>query len=73
MTQWKKRASYAKPDDWIFASKRYRGRKPYWGQAILRNTFVLSRRVSELRDYSDGTLSATPTRLCCEVWEPSSR
>jgi integrase len=25
-----------KPDDWVFASRRHRGRRPYWGQAILR-------------------------------------
>lgn len=36
LRQRKKRASYSKPDDWVFASKRYRGRRPYWGQAILR-------------------------------------
>jgi site-specific recombinase XerD len=27
---------YMKPDDWVFASRRHRGRKPIWGQAILR-------------------------------------
>jgi integrase len=36
LTQWRKRSTYIKPDDWVFASKRYRGRRPYWGQAILR-------------------------------------
>ena len=36
LIQWKKRATYTKPDDWVFASKRFRGRRPYWGQAILR-------------------------------------
>lgn len=36
LTQWKKGSTLTKPDDWVFASKRYRGRKPYWGQAILR-------------------------------------
>jgi len=34
--QWRKRCAYIKPEDWVFASKRYRGRRPYWGQAILR-------------------------------------
>jgi hypothetical protein len=34
--QWRKRSTYIKPDDWVFVSKRYRGRRPYWGQAILR-------------------------------------
>ena len=27
---------YNKSDDWVFAGRRYRGRKPIWGQAILR-------------------------------------
>src|SRR6202521_3503377 len=36
LSQWRKQCVYTKPDDWIFASRRYRGRKPYWGQAILR-------------------------------------
>ncbi|MGA2428899.1 MAG: site-specific integrase [Candidatus Acidiferrum sp.] len=36
LMQWRKRSAYIKSDDWVFASKRYRGRRPYWGQAILR-------------------------------------
>ena len=36
LMQWRKRSNYIKPDDWVFASKRYRGRRPYWGQVILR-------------------------------------
>jgi len=36
LMQWRKRCIYAKREDWVFASKRYRGRRPYWGQAILR-------------------------------------
>lgn len=36
LMQWRKDCTYIKPDDWVFASKRYRGRRPYWGQAILR-------------------------------------
>jgi integrase len=36
LRQWRKRSTYIQPDDWVFASKRYRGRRPYWGQAILR-------------------------------------
>ena len=33
---WREKQPYRKPEDWVFASRRYRGRKPYWGQAILR-------------------------------------
>ena len=36
LTQWRKRCTYIKPQDWVFASKRHRGRRPYWGQAIMR-------------------------------------
>ena len=33
---WKGSARYTQPSDWVFASKRFRGRRPIWGQAILR-------------------------------------
>jgi len=33
---WREHQSHRKPDDWVFASGRRRGRNPYWGQAILR-------------------------------------
>ena len=36
LMHWKKLCAYIMPEDWVFASKRYRGRRPYWGQAILR-------------------------------------
>ena len=36
LIQWRKHCAYIKSEDWVFASKRYRGRRPYWGQAILR-------------------------------------
>jgi integrase len=68
--QWRKRCTYIKPEDWVFASKRYRGRRPYWGQAILRK-YV--RNESEFRSDLDGIRSGTPTRPCCEAWGLSSR
>lgn len=36
LLEWRKRCVFTKPDDWVFASRRYRGRRPYWGQAISR-------------------------------------
>jgi integrase len=36
LMKWRKGCTYIKPQDWVFASKRYRGRRPYWGQSILR-------------------------------------
>ena len=36
LVQWRRICCYKKSDDWVFASDRCRGRRPYWGQAILR-------------------------------------
>jgi hypothetical protein len=36
LVAWRNCSTYSKRDDWVFASKRYRGRRPYLGQAILR-------------------------------------
>ena len=36
LAKWRAERPYGKPDDWVFTSERRRGRKPYWGQAILR-------------------------------------
>ena len=36
LQNWRTHAVYSRPSDWIFASKRHRGRRPLWGQAILR-------------------------------------
>jgi integrase len=36
LLQWRRICRYNKSDDWVFASGRHRGRRPYWGQAILR-------------------------------------
>lgn len=36
LATWREDSRFAKCDDWVFASRRHRGRKPIWGQAILR-------------------------------------
>lgn len=36
LLKWREQQPYHKSDDWVFASRRFRGRKPYWGQAVLR-------------------------------------
>ena len=36
LMSWRKQSTYTNPDDWIFASRRHRGRHPFWGQAILQ-------------------------------------
>ena len=37
LIQWRERCRYREPEDWVFANEHYRGRHPYWGQAILRS------------------------------------
>ena len=36
LAKWKEVSRYIGADDWVFASRRHRGRRPIWGQAILR-------------------------------------
>jgi integrase len=36
LMEWKRRSAYTKSQDWLFASKWQRGRKPIQGQAVLR-------------------------------------
>jgi integrase len=36
LMEWKRRSAYTQSDDWLFASKWQRGRKPIQGQAVLR-------------------------------------
>jgi integrase len=33
---WRQESSYTKPDDWVWASPRKRGRDPFWPQTIMR-------------------------------------
>src|SRR5664279_2508450 len=36
LLQWREHCLYQKTEDWVFASRLHKGRKPCWGQAILR-------------------------------------
>jgi integrase len=36
LLKWREQQPYRKPEDWVFASRHNRGRKPLWGQSILR-------------------------------------
>jgi len=36
LLSWKKGCKYTSLDDWVFASRLHKGRRPYWGAAILR-------------------------------------
>ena len=36
LKQWKRDTRYAAPDDWVFASVRTQGKRPLWGQSLMR-------------------------------------
>lgn len=35
---WSEHTKYSKVDDWVFASPAARGKRPYWGQCLMRTT-----------------------------------
>jgi integrase len=37
LAAWQEHSKYRSPEDWVFASPKSRGRRPYWGQSIMRN------------------------------------
>jgi integrase len=36
LKEWKSECRYTAPDDWVFASKRSRGKRPMWGENMIR-------------------------------------
>ena len=36
LTDWRKVTCYRSADDWVFASQRAKGKRPIWGQSIMR-------------------------------------
>jgi len=69
LSDWR-RCAYNKPDDWVFARRRYRGRRPYRGQAILRKYVRPVAQVLESRNASVGTRFVTRIR---QAWVRSSK
>jgi len=68
LMDWKRSSSYTKPDDWVFASKRRRGRKPIWGQAILRKHIrPVTKRVGIQKQFGWHTFRHTYSTLLRSV------
>ena len=36
LQEWRKLTRYRSDDDWVFAGKRAKGKRPIWGQSIMR-------------------------------------
>jgi integrase len=43
LLSWRKETPYAKPSDWIFASPRMKGKKPYRGNSLVRNQLRIAK------------------------------
>jgi integrase len=37
LARWRRETPYAAPEDWVFASPRMKGKKPYWGNTLVAN------------------------------------
>jgi integrase len=35
LARWRRETPYAAPEDWVFASTRMKGKKPYWGSTLV--------------------------------------
>ncbi len=73
LAKWRESSRYTDSDDWVFASRRHRGRKPIWGQAILRK-FIrpVAQRLGIQKRFGWHTFR-THSRRCCEASEQNSR
>ena len=68
LSKWKEACRYNKPDDWVFASRRHRGRKPIWGQAILRRYIrLVAQRVGIQKRFGWHTFRHTYSTLLRSV------
>lgn len=38
LTEWREQTWYRQPQDWVFASPKYKGRQPYWPETLLRGS-----------------------------------
>ena len=59
---WRKTCKFTGADDWIFASRLHKGRRPYWGASILRKYIRPVARLSIFRSASAGIPSGTRIR-----------
>ncbi len=70
LAKWKETSRYAGPQDWVFASRRHRGRKPIWGQAILRRYIrPVAQRVGIQKRFGWHTFRHTVGTLLAEMGE----
>jgi integrase len=65
LSGWRKQCAFTEPDDWVFASKRCRGRRPYCGDnPFYENMCDRSGNESESKNASAGTRFVTRILRC---------
>lgn len=62
LATWQRETPYARPNDWIFASPRMRGKKPFRANALLRRQCGRRSRRPESRGRLGGIRFAAPSR-----------
>lgn len=70
---WRKQLRYNRPEDWIFASPKVNGRRPYWANKSCAKSYGRSRFKWGSPNRSGGTPSAIRIRPCCGPPESTSR
>src|ERR1700675_2709373 len=72
LSRWREQCAYMKPDDWVFASKRYRDGSHTGDRQFCASMFGRLPKRLESKSASDGIPTVT-IRLCCGASEQSSR
>jgi hypothetical protein len=64
LQEWKLQTRYAAPDDWVFASARTEGKRPMWGENMIRKPVRRALRKLGIYKPLDGTHFGIRTQLC---------
>ncbi len=62
LRRWHLHTPYRCPETWVFASPQNHGRRPYWGQQLMRHHILLLPESWALQNESAGTLFVIPIR-----------
>ena len=73
LRSWNRRTPYRTPESWVFASPQNRGKKPYWGQQLLRHHIRPVAKKLGITKRIGGIRFAERTPHCCGLQVPNSR
>src|SRR6266850_7895785 len=67
LMDWKRSSAYKKTDDWVFASRRHRGRKPIWPSSFAQYIRPVALRVGIQKQFGWHTFRHTNSTLLRSV------